>query len=384
MGRSRIFLLRLFYFLKALFSRKKAMTLKQTPLNAAHCAMGAKMVDFGGWDMPLHYGSQLEEHNQVRTDAGMFDVSHMRGVDMRGEGVRDFLRYLLANNVDKLQSPGKALYSCLLNPEGGVIDDLIVYFMTETWFRIVVNAGTADNDIAWMKKQAASSAPKLEITSRDDLAMIAVQGPNAANKLWLAMPGLQGLAENLKPFNAVEMGTMFVARTGYTGEDGFEIMLPAKAAPFFWQALADAGVKPIGLGARDTLRLEAGMNLYGHDMDESINPLEAGLAWTVDLKSERDFIGKAALLAKPATRKLVGLVLQDRGVLRDHQVVKSTHGDGEITSGSFSPTLNQSIALARIPAAVQFGDTVQVAVRDKLLNAKVVKYPFVRNGKGLV
>jgi len=378
MGRSRFFCCAFFHFKKA------HMTLKQTPLNAAHRAMGAKMVDFGGWDMPLHYGSQLEEHQQVRTDAGMFDVSHMRGVDMRGVGVRDFLRYLLANNVDKLQSPGKALYSCLLNPEGGVIDDLIVYFMNETWFRIVVNAGTADNDIAWMKEQAATHAPALEITSRHDLAMIAIQGPNAASKLWQAMPGLQELAENLKPFNAVEMGTMFVARTGYTGEDGFEIMLPAKAAPFFWQALADAGVKPIGLGARDTLRLEAGMNLYGHDMDDTISPLEAGLAWTVDLKSERDFIGKAALLAKPPARKLAGLVLQDRGVLRDHQVVKTSHGDGEITSGSFSPTLNQSIALARIPAAVQTGDTVQVSIRDKLLNAKVVKYPFVRNGKGLV
>ena len=378
MGRSRFFCCAFFHFKKA------HMTLKQTPLNAANRAMGAKMVDFGGWDMPLHYGSQLEEHQQVRTDAGMFDVSHMRGVDMRGAGVRDFLRYLLANNVDKLQSPGKALYSCLLNPQGGVIDDLIVYFMNETWFRIVVNAGTADNDIAWMKEQAATHAPALEITSRADLAMIAIQGPNAASKLWQAMPGLQELAENLKPFNAVEMGTMFVARTGYTGEDGFEIMLPAKAAPFFWQALADAGVKPIGLGARDTLRLEAGMNLYGHDMDDTISPLEAGLAWTVDLKSERDFIGKAALIAKPPARKLAGLVLQDRGVLRDHQVVKTSHGDGEITSGSFSPTLNQSIALARIPAAVQTGDTVQVSIRDKLLNAKVVKYPFVRNGKGLV
>ena len=384
MGRSTISCCAFFYLQNALISRKQAMTLKQTPLNAAHRAMGAKMVDFGGWDMPLHYGSQLEEHQQVRTDAGMFDVSHMRGVDMRGVGVRDFLRYLLANNVDKLQSPGKALYSCLLNPDGGVIDDLIVYFMTENWFRIVVNAGTADNDIAWMKQQAAKHAPKLEITSRNDLAMIAVQGPNAASKLWQAMPGLQELAENLKPFNAVEMGAMFVARTGYTGEDGFEIMLPTKPAPYFWQALADAGVKPIGLGARDTLRLEAGMNLYGHDMDETINPLEAGLAWTVDLKSERDFIGKAALLAKPPSRKLVGLVLQDRGVLRDHQVVKCSHGEGEITSGSFSPTLNQSIALARIPAAVQLGDTVQVVVRDKLLNAKVVKYPFVRNGKGLI
>ncbi len=360
------------------------MTLQQTPLNAAHRAMGAKMVDFGGWDMPLHYGSQLDEHHQVRNDAGMFDVSHMRGVDMRGEGVRDFLRHLLANNVDKLQIPGKALYSCMLRPDGGVIDDLIVYFMSESWFRIVVNAGTADNDIAWMKEQAAARAPQLEISSRNDLAMIAVQGPNAAAKLWKAMPGLRELAESLKPFNAVEMGSMFVARTGYTGEDGFEIMLPAPAAAFFWQALADAGVKPIGLGARDTLRLEAGMNLYGHDMDETISPLEAGLAWTVDLQSERDFVGKAALLAKPATRRLIGLVLQDRGVLRDHQIVHTAHGAGEITSGSFSPTLNKSIALARLPAAVQIGDSVQVAVRDKMLAATVVKYPFARNGKAVI
>jgi aminomethyltransferase len=360
------------------------MTLKQTPLNAAHRAMGAKMVDFGGWDMPLHYGSQLDEHHQVRRDAGMFDVSHMRVVDMRGEGVRDFLRYLLANNVDKLQSSGKALYSCLLRPDGGVIDDLIVYFMNEMWFRIVVNAGTADKDIAWMIEQATVRAPQLQITSRNDLAMIAVQGPNAATKLWLTLPGSQKLAEGLKPFNAVEWNSMFIARTGYTGEDGFEIILPATAAPSFWQKLNDAGVKPIGLGARDTLRLEAGMNLYGHDMDETINPLEAGLAWTVDLVSERDFIGKAALVTKPRTRKLVGLVLQDRGVLRDHQVVHSSHGDGEITSGSFSPTLNQSIALARVPSAVQIGDMVQVAIRDKMLAAKVVKYPFVRNGKGLI
>jgi len=360
------------------------MTLKHTPLNAAHRAMGAKMVDFGGWDMPLHYGSQLDEHHQVRRDAGMFDVSHMRVVDISGEGVRDFLRYLLANNVDKLQSSGKALYSCLLRPDGGVIDDLIVYFMNETWFRIVVNAGTADKDIAWMFEQATVRAPQLQITSRNDLAMIAVQGPHAAAKLWLALPGSQKLAEGLKPFNAIEWNSMFIARTGYTGEDGFEIILPAKAAPSFWQTLNDKGVKPIGLGARDTLRLEAGMNLYGHDMDETINPLEAGLAWTVDLVSERDFIGKTTLVTKPRTRKLVGLVLQDRGVLRDHQIVHSNHGDGEITSGSFSPTLNQSIALARIPTAVQIGDMVQVAIRDKILTAKVVKYPFVRNGKGLI
>jgi aminomethyltransferase len=345
--------------------------------------MGAKMVDFGGWDMPVNYGSQIDEHHQVRNDVGMFDVSHMRVVDMKGAGVRGFLCYLLANNVDKLTIPGKALYSTMLLDDGGVIDDLIVYFMTEEWFRIVVNAGTADKDIAWMKKQAAQQAPNLNIADHPELAMIAVQGPNARAKVWEALPGSKDLTEKLAPFSAAEMGAMFIARTGYTGEDGFEVMIPAKAAPMFWATLAEKGVKPIGLGARDTLRLEAGMNLYGQDMDENINPLEAGLAWTVDLKSERDFIGKAALLAKPTTRKLIGLVLLDRGVLRSHQKIVTTHGDGEITSGSFSPTLEKSIALARVPNAVQIGDEVQVEI-DKLLNAKVVKYPFARNGKGLI
>jgi len=346
--------------------------------------MGAKMVDFGGWDMPVNYGSQIDEHHQVRNDCGMFDVSHMRVLDMKGEGVRAFLRYLLANNVDKLTLPGKALYSAMLLENGGVIDDLIVYFMNENWFRIVVNAGTADKDIAWMKKQAELHAPQLDIADHPELAMIAVQGPNARAKVWDALPGSRELTEKLIPFSAVEMGAMFIARTGYTGEDGFEIMIPAKAAPFFWATLAEKGVKPIGLGARDTLRLEAGMNLYGQDMDESVGPLESGLAWTVDLKSPRDFIGKQALLAHPPTQKMVGLVLLDRGVLRGHQQVHTAHGNGEITSGSFSPTLEKSIALARVPVEVTIGDTVQVAIRDKMLSAQVVKYPFARNGKGLI
>ncbi len=389
------------------FFQKATMTLKQTPLNAAHRAMGAKMVDFGGWDMPVNYGSQIDEHHQVRNDCGMFDVSHMRGVDMRGEGVRTFLRTLLANNVDKLALPGKALYSCMLRPNGGVIDDLITYFMDEQWFRIVVNACTADKDIAWMKEQAAQHAPQLTITSRDDLAMVAVQGPNARAKIWQVLPDFKIYTEHLQLFQAAHIGTptlsvnpstgkagandlvwqlaisgeTFIARTGYTGEDGFEIMLPKERAEEFWYALHKTGVPPIGLGARDTLRLEAGMNLYGQDMDESINPLEAGLAWTVDLKSPRDFIGKAALLANPPARKLVGLVLLDRGVLRGHQKVVTAHGEGEITSGTFAPTLEKSIALARVPNGVQTGDTVQVAIRDKMLEAKVVKYPFARNGK---
>ncbi len=358
--------------------------LKQTPLNALHRELGAKMVDFGGWDMPVNYGSQIEEHNAVRHDCGLFDVSHMLPVDFKGAGVRDFLRHLVANNVDKLQTAGRALYSCMLNEAGGVIDDLIIYFMNETWFRIVVNAGTADKDIAWMTSVRDKVAPGIEITPRRDVAMIAVQGPNAAAKLWRALPGSQPFTEQLKPFNAVVVGEMFIARTGYTGEDGFEVMLPAKAAPFFWKTLLEAGAVSCGLGARDTLRLEAGMNLYGQDMDETTSPLESGLAWTVDLKSERDFVGKAALQSTDITRQMVGLVLEDRGVLRSHQKVITKNGDGEVTSGTFSPTLQKSIALARVPLGIAPGDTVKVEIRDKKLRAKVVKYPFVRNGKVMI
>jgi len=358
---------------------------KQTPLNAVHRAAGARMVDFGGWDMPVNYGSQIEEHHAVRTDAGMFDVSHMRVVDLAGAGARDLLRFALANNVDKLKLPGKALYSCLLREDGGVIDDLIVYFLREDFFRIVVNAGTADKDIARFNALIAARAPALVLTPRTDLAMIAVQGPNARAKVWQALPGSEAASAALKAFTGAAMGDAFIARTGYTGEDGFELMVPAARAPALWNALAAAGVRPCGLGARDTLRLEAGMNLYGQDMDETVGPLESGLAWTVDLASPRDFAGKAALLAHPPARQLTGLVLVDRGgVLRAHQRVHTAYGDGEITSGTFSPTLSRSIALARLPLGVAAGDGVRVVVRDRELAARVVKPPFARNGKALV
>ena len=363
--------------------------LKQTPLNASHRAAGARMVDFGGWDMPVHYGSQIDEHHAVRNDAGMFDVSHMRIVDLEGDGARDFLRYALANNVDKLREPGKALYSCLLTPEGTVIDDLIVYFLREDFFRIVVNAGTAEKDIGWFRRLLAERAPRLSLTPRTDLAMIAVQGPQARAKLWRALPGTEAATASLKPFTATrvptEWGEAFIARTGYTGEDGFEIAIAATSAAQLWRALVAAGVRPAGLGARDTLRLEAGMNLYGQDMDETVSPLESGLAWTIDLASPRDFVGKAALAAHPPSRQLAGLVLVGKGgVLRAHQAVRTDRGDGEITSGTFSPTLNQSIALARLPLGVAPGDTVRVVVRDRELAARVVKPPFARNGKALV
>ena len=367
-----------------LFGNLGDAVLKETPLNTVHRAAGAKMVDFGGWDMPVSYGSQLDEHHAVRRDAGMFDVSHMLAVDLRGPGARDFLRYVLANNVDKLKVRGKALYSCLLQQDGGVLDDLIVYFLAEDWFRLVVNAGTADKDLAWLHALRDERAPQLKLEPRRDLAMIAVQGPSARERLWQALPDTRSVTEGLKPFMAAEAGDYFIARTGYTGEDGFEITLPATRAAALWTALAAAGVRPCGLGARDTLRLEAGMNLYGQDMDERVNPLESGLAWTVDLASPREFVGKSALTAA-SPRQQVGLLLVDKGgVLRSHQQVRSDRGDGEITSGTFSPTLGTSIALARVPSGVAPGEVVHVAVRGKQLAARVVKPPFVRHGKILV
>jgi aminomethyltransferase len=356
---------------------------KRTPLYEAHVAAGAKVVDFAGWDMPIHYGSQLEEHHKVRRDGGMFDVSHMRAVDVTGKDAQAYLRRLIANDVAKLTIPGKALYSCMLKEDGGVIDDLIVYFFTPERYRVVVNAGTAEKDLAWMKQQAAHFA--VSIADRPELAMIAIQGPNAREYFWSAFPNGRARTVLLQPFQAVEWDGWLVARTGYTGEDGFEVTLPAPQAVAVWDKLKAAGVAPIGLGARDTLRLEAGMNLYGQDMDESQNPLESGLAWTVDLKdSARDFIGRQALVALKPTRQFVGLVLLDRGVLRSHQKVFTAQGEGETTSGSFSPTTNKSIALARVPVGVNLGDTVEVEIRDKRLQAKVVKPVFARNGKASI
>ena len=354
---------------------------QKTVLNEAHRRLGARMVDFGGWDMPLHYGSQLEEHHAVRNDCGMFDVSHMCAVDVAGPAAHDFLSRLLANNVDKLTLPGKALYSAMLNESGGVVDDLIVYAVDPTHYRIVINAGTAEKDLAWMAARVADWSMNITVTPRRDLAIIAVQGPNAKARVWQVLPEAREATETLKPFFSARVGDHFIATTGYTGEDGFEITLPADQAENLWQRLNDAGVRPIGLGARDTLRLEAGMNLYGQDMDETISPLDAGLAWTVDLVSPRDFVGKAALLAQPQRTQFLGLLLLDKGVLRAHQQIVSDSGDGEITSGTFSPTLQQSIALARLPLAVRVGDTVRVAVRDKQLAARVVKPCFVRHGK---
>ncbi len=358
--------------------------LKRTSLYDAHRKLNAKLVDFGGWEMPLHYGSQIEEHHSVRRDAGMFDVSHMLAVDVQGEQAKSYLLGLLANNVERLSQPGKALYSCMLNEQGGVIDDLIVYRMASGNYRLVVNAGTADKDLEWLALQRDRSAPDVDIVARRDLSMIAVQGPNAREKLWQAQPGTESVSRQTLPFSAATFGDWFVARTGYTGEDGFEVTLPSSDATGLWDALLSKGVAPAGLGARDTLRLEAGMNLYGQDMDETVTPIESGLAWTVDLESSRDFVGKQAIARSRPARKLMGLVLRERGVLRAHQKVQTSAGDGETTSGTFSPTLGLSIAFARLPVQVGFGEDVHVEVRGRYLLARTVKYPFVRHGKSLI
>ncbi len=359
---------------------------KNTPLYDQHVKCGGKMVDFAGWNMPINYGSQIEEHHAVRNDAGMFDVSHMVIVDLKGEGVRPFLQNLLANDVARLKDEGKALYSCMLKEDGGVIDDLIVYYMNDSWFRMVVNAATRDKDLEWIGKQAANF--DVTVTERDDLAMIAVQGPNACDQAHavLSMAQVEAAAK-LKVFFGVESEDFFIARTGYTGEDGYEIMIPNDRAEKLWDDLVQQGVRPCGLGARDSLRLEAGMNLYGSDMDESISPLEAGLNWTVAWEpAERDFIGRATITEqkeKGGLRKFVGLVLQDKGVLRAHQTV-TLNGEtvGETTSGGFSPTLGKSIAFARVDASVT--DSCSVEVRGKQLACKVVKPPFARNGKAAI
>ena len=359
---------------------------EKTVLNATHRALGARMVDFGGWDMPINYGSQIEEHHAVRRGAGMFDVSHMTVVDLHGARAREFLRHLLANNIDKLKVQGKALYSCMLNEQGGVIDDLIVYFLGDEHFRLVVNAGTRAKDLAWLDKQAGAFG--VEVKERPEYAMVAVQGPQARAKVLDLLHEMdRPRIEKLGKFAAAAAQgphgmPLFVARTGYTGEDGFEIIVPQEHALALWEALQAAGVTPAGLGARDTLRLEAGMNLYGQDMDENVTPWEANLGWTVALDEGRDFIGRAALEQQKAAgvaRKMIGVVLDDKGVLRHGQKVLSASGEGEILSGSFAPTLDKAIAFARIPAG-DAGD-LRVEIRGRELPLRQVKYPFVRDGK---
>ena len=356
----------------------------KTALHTKHLEAGAKMVDFYGWEMPINYGSQIEEHHAVRKDAGMFDVSHMTIVDVTGKDAQPYLRFLLANDVVKLQDKGKALYSGMLNETGGVVDDLIVYYFDPSNYRLVVNSATREKDMNWLLQQATTF--DVTITERKEYAMIAVQGPNAKSKAAKLFSAAQKEAvDGMKIFFGVQAEDLFIATTGYTGEAGYEIMVPKVDAEDFWQKLLDVGVVPCGLGARDTLRLEAGMNLYSQDMDETISPLAANMAWTITWQpDDRKFVGREALEQQKSagTDKLVGLVMTDKGVLRAGQKVQVSGGEGIITSGTFSPTLGHSIAMARVPSTV--GDNAEVEIRKKWVTVSVVKPSFVRNGKSVL
>lgn len=356
---------------------------KKTPLYKKHLKAHAKMVDFAGWEMPIHYGSQIEEHHAVRQDAGMFDVSHMTIVDVLGAGARDYLRYLLANDVDKIKSRGKALYSCMLNHHGGVVDDVIVYFIDVHFYRIVLNAATREKDLAWMNRQANGFSVGLH--ERSELAMLAVQGPNAREKVHQILhPARLDAVSTLGTFDCIETEGWFIARTGYTGEDGYELIVPTSDIAKLWDHLLTQGIRPCGLGARDTLRLEAGLNLYGAEMDDTTSPLVSNLAWTIVWEPEdRLFIGRGALELEKRegiNQRLVGLLLESGGVLRSHQkVIIEGIGVGETTSGSYSPTLGCSIALARVPK--ETGKHCFVEIRGKQLPVIVGKPSFVRHGK---
>ena len=357
----------------------------RTPLFDRHVAAGAQIVDFAGWEMPLHYGSQIDEHRRVREFAGVFDVSHMTIVEVTGAQSRRYLRRLLANDVEKLTDPGTGLYSCMLNDHGGVVDDLIAYRRLDGGYRLIVNAATRTQDLAWMESVAADF--ELALDERTDLIMLAVQGPDACSVVAPLLPDdMSTAALNLASFACVEIDDVFVARTGYTGEDGWEILLPVESGLRLWDDILAVGITPCGLGARDTLRLEAGLSLYGQDMDVETSPLVSGLGWTVAWQPhDREFIGRQALEVerdRQDRKKLVGLILQDRGIMRHGQRVITPAGDGIITSGGFSPTIQRSIALARIPGEAT-GDC-RVEIRNAERRAKIVRPPFVRNGRILV
>jgi aminomethyltransferase len=356
----------------------------KTPLYSQHVLSGAKLIDFHGWEMPLHYGSQLQEHQYVRHDAGVFDVSHMTIVDVLGAGGRQFLRHILTADIDTLKHVGRAVYSCMCNEYGGIIDDLIVYQRAPDNYRLICNSATRLRVLAWLHQHIIGFSAGLQ--ERTDLAMLAVQGPHAIEKIsaLLNLAQVDALS-TLAPFESVEIDQWFFARTGYTGEDGLEIIVPQQDIGTLWADILQAGIKPCGLAARDTLRLEAGLLLSGQDMDESTTPLESGLSWTVSsLSDDRGFIGMGALLSQQQTlkRRLVGLTLEEPGIMRSGMRVK-VEGlpDGVVTSGTYSPTLNQSIAFARVPVGVT--DEVLVEVRDKWLRARVGKLRFIPRVKDI-
>ena len=352
------------------------MAERRTSLHDLHVAAKARMVPFADWSMPLNYGSQIAEHHAVRRAAGIFDVSHMTITDLTGTAARDLLAQVFANDVHKAK-PGKAVYGVLLNESAGIVDDVIVYGR-DAGYRVISNAATRGRVVDWLRVHAGGH--DVELHERGDLALVAIQGPKA-----LAMfAGATSMdIADLGAFSVRERNGWMVARTGYTGEDGVEVALPGDQAGALWQRLSDAGAAPAGLAARDTLRLEAGLLLYGQDMDESTSPLESNLGWTVAWEpAGRDFVGREALAdqrSRGSDRVLKGVVLSARGVIRHGQRVETNTGDGIVTSGIFSPTLGYSVGFARVPRGAT-GDCL-IEIRGSGVPGRIVRSPFVRRGK---
>ena len=353
--------------------------MNKTTLFEQHKNLGAKMVDFGGWSMPINYGSQINEHKVVRSDVGIFDVSHMSIFDLSGSEQEEFLKYLLPNDVNKIKNSGRALYSPLLNNDGGILDDLIVYNLG-THYRIISNCATRSQNHDWFLKQSKNYDVKIKLIS--DLSIVAIQGPNS--EYILDKIGIYNL-NTMSDFDVKIYNSSMIAKTGYTGEEGFEVVIDNSDVESFWMDLLGAGASPIGLGARDTLRLEAGLNLYGSDMDINNNPYESNLAWTIDLiDKNRDFIGKIALedIKKDTYKELKGIILRDKGILRSHQLVEHKAGNGEILSGSYSPSFGFSIAFARLDKG--HNGEGRVKIRNNEFKVEIVSLPFIRKGKMLI
>lgn len=365
-----------------------SQNLRRTPLYNLSSAQKARFTPFSGWEMPVQYQGLKQEHLAVRNAVGMFDISHMGKFLLTGENLRQELNYLIPSDISELK-PGEAQYSVLLNQEAGILDDIIFYYQgknnqgLETGV-IIVNAATTSKDKAWLLKHLDSNQVKLEDVTEEQV-LIALQGPLAVDKLESIVGG--NLAEiPLFGHITTKLGDdeVFIARTGYTGEDGFEIMLPSTAGQELWRSLLKLDVTPCGLGSRDTLRLEAAMALYGQDIDETTTPLEAGLKWLIDLDKKTDFIGKESLVKQSSVgvkRRLVGLTMQGKQIARhDYPIVSEGKIVSKVTSGTLSPTLNQAIALAYLPTSVsQVGQEVEVEIRGKLYPATVVKKPFYRS-----
>ncbi|CUT16875.1 MULTISPECIES: glycine cleavage system aminomethyltransferase GcvT [Candidatus Ichthyocystis] len=367
--------------------------LKRTILFSSHQAINARFAPFSGWDMPLNYGSQIEEHHAVRNRVGIFDVSHMCCIDVKGRDAEIFTRHVFSNDISTINGYGKAMYGCLLNDSGGIIDDLIVYKLSPNWMRMVVNAAGRKTDIEWLTKQKECSGYEFELIPADDLAILSLQGPESLSIIpRMRNKFLRDNGSSLAPFSCAldEDEQLFIARTGYTGEDGFEIIVPNHLAVSLWDELLSQGASPCGLGARDTLRMESGLNLYGNEMDTTITPGECGIGWTVNLKDQkRNFVGKDALEKHKPRFKRLGVVLLSPGVLRQGQefAVKNganSKGDGILTSGGFSPTINRGIGIARVSKNLKPDQLAEIVIRNKPVEAKLCSLPFVRQGKILV